>query len=133
MKAEPKLGTPDYAQGFAPEPINWIDRARVRDVGAQTCVPAGCYEDVLITEEFERDKPGAFQLKSYAPGVGNVRIGWAGPNDQDHEQLVLVAVKMLSPEELEDVRTQVLALEAHAYEISPDVYGTTPPSEPSPV
>ena len=50
MKAEPKLEAPDYSQGFAPKPINWIDRARVREMGVRTCVPAGCYENVLVTE-----------------------------------------------------------------------------------
>jgi hypothetical protein len=39
-------------------------------VGQNTCVPVECYEDVLVIEEFERNKPGAYQLKYYAPGVG---------------------------------------------------------------
>jgi hypothetical protein len=130
MKAEPKLGTPDYSQGFAPKPINWIDRARVREVGVHTCVPAGCYEDVLVTEEFEVDKPGAFQLKYYAHDVGTVRVGWAGRNEDEREVLVLTEAKVLSPEELAEVREQVLALEARAYDVSPDVYGTTPPLAP---
>ena len=129
MKTEPKLGSPDYSQGFAPKPINWIDRARVREVGVHTCVPAGCYEDVLVTEEFELDKPGAFQLKYYATGIGTVRVGWAGRNEDEQEVLVLVEARALSPNELATVRDKVLALEARAYDVSPDVYGTTPPLE----
>ena len=39
MRAEPRLGTPSYAQGYAPPPINWIDRGRVYKVGQKTCVP----------------------------------------------------------------------------------------------
>jgi hypothetical protein len=42
-------------------------------------VPGNCYDDVLVIEEFERNKPGIFQLKYYAPGVGEVRAGWRRP------------------------------------------------------
>jgi len=76
MRAEPRLKTPSYAQGYAPPPINWIDRGRVYKVGQKSCVPVDCYDDVLVIEEFERNKPGAYQLKYYAPGVGDIRVGW---------------------------------------------------------
>ncbi|MDX6534899.1 MAG: hypothetical protein QOF68_2643, partial [Gaiellales bacterium] len=56
VRADPRLGSSDYSQGFAPKPINWIDRARVYKTGAHTCVPAGCFDDVIIIEEFELDK-----------------------------------------------------------------------------
>jgi hypothetical protein len=79
MKAEPRLGTPSYAQGFAPAPLYWDDRARVYKTGVRTCVPVGCYENVLVMEEFERRKPGAFQLKYYAPDVGGVRVAGGVP------------------------------------------------------
>jgi hypothetical protein len=129
MKAEPHLGAPDYSQGYAPPPIRWIDRARVYRVGQETCVPAGCYENVLVTEEFERNKPGAFQLKFYAPGVGNVRVGWRGPKEEEKERLVLVEAVQLDPEGLAQIRREALELEARAYRISPDVYGRTPRAE----
>ena len=132
MKAEPKLGTSDYSQGFAPKPINWIDRAKVREMGVDTCVPAGCYENVLVTEEFEVDKPGAYQLKYYAEAVGTVRVGWAGRNEDEREVLVLTEATVLVGQELSDVRDAVLTLEARAFERSPDVYGLTPPSEQLP-
>src|SRR5215216_1094839 len=63
MLAEPQLGTPDYAQGFAPPPVDFTDRARVYKMGQQTCTPVECYQNVLVTEEFNPDEPGAFQLK----------------------------------------------------------------------
>src|SRR5207244_2569300 len=69
MLAEPRPGTPSYAQGWGPS-VNWSDRASVYDTGSQTCVPAACYRDVLVTDEFNRDERGAHQLKYYAPGVG---------------------------------------------------------------
>jgi hypothetical protein len=129
MKAEPQLGASSYPQGYAPPPIRWIDRARVYRVGQETCVPSGCYRNVLVTEEFERNKPGAFQLKFYAPGVGNVRVGWRGAKEKERERLVLVDAVRLGPEALAQVRHEALELEARAYRISPDVYGRTAPSE----
>ncbi|MGH3327232.1 MAG: hypothetical protein ACRDPT_05440 [Streptomycetales bacterium] len=132
MKAQPKLGAPDYAQGYAPPPINWIDRARTHRMGVRTCVPVDCYSDVLVTEEFERNKPDAFQLKYYAPGVGNVRVGWRGSKEEDKEVLKLVQLTQLGPQQMADVRNAVLRLEARAYEISKDVYGHTPPAQKGP-
>jgi hypothetical protein len=130
IKAEPQLGGPSYAQGYAPPPINWIDRARVYRIGQKTCVPTDCYEDVLVTEEFERDKPGAYQLKYYAPGVGNVRVGWRGNKEEEREKLALVELVHLDQEALAKVREQALELEKRAYEVSKDVYGRTPPARP---
>lgn len=132
MKTEPKLGAPDYEQGFAPKPINWIDRAKVLEMGVRTCVPVDCYTNVLVTEEFELDKPGAAQLKYYAEGVGTVRVGWSGRNEDEHEVLVLTEANVLSADQLARIRREVLVIEGRAYETSPDVYGTTPPSEPLP-
>jgi hypothetical protein len=124
MKAEPRLGTPAYSQGFAPAPFYWDDYGKVSKMGARTCVPAGCFEDVLVIDEFEPTKPGAFQVKYYARGVGNVRTGWRG-SDADREVLVLEKVVQLSPEALANARTRALELETRA-----SVYGRTPPAEP---
>lgn len=129
MEANPRLGNPDYAQGFAPAPINWADRSRNYKTGQRTCVPAGCYDDVLVVEEYEADKPGAAQLKYYAPGVGLVRVGWTGPKEKEREVLVLKEVRQLSATETARARTEALKVERRAYRISKDVYGTTPPSQ----
>jgi hypothetical protein len=128
MLAEPRLGEPSYSQGWGPE-VNWTDRAKVSETGQQTCVPAGCYDDVLVTDEFNRDEPGAHQLKYYAPGVGNVRVGWQGAKEEERETLELVAALHLSPQALTKIREDALAQEGRAYEISPDVYGQTSPLE----
>jgi hypothetical protein len=85
--------------------------------------------DVLVTREFSRTEPGAYQLKYYAPGVGNVRVGWGGPMEEEKEVLVLVDLVHLSPEALAKVREKVLEQEMRAYRISKDVYSQTPPSE----
>jgi hypothetical protein len=124
VKAKPQLGKPAYSMGFAPPPFFWDDFAKTFKMGQKTCVPAGCYEDVLVTDEFEPGKPGAHQLKYYAPGVGNVRTGWRG-RDADKEVLVLTKVLHLSPTALAKARTEALKLETRA-----STYGRTPSAEP---
>ena len=44
------------------------------------------------------------------------------------EELESVSVERLSAAALFDVRVAALKLGAHAYEVSPDVYGTTQPA-----
>jgi hypothetical protein len=122
----PREGTPGYAQGYAPPPISWADRGRVHKTGQKTCVPEACYGDVLVIEEFERSVPGAFQDKYYAPGVGVVRVGWRGANDDSKEVLELVDFKTLTPQEMNAARADARALEDRAYRISKDVFGSTP-------
>ena len=95
----------------------------------RTCVPESCYSDVVVIEEFEPTIPDAFQDKYYAPGVGVVRVGWRGKNDESKEVLELVDFRRLSPAEMAEVREDALALEDRAYRISADVFGQTPRSE----
>ncbi len=129
IPAEPRTGTPDYAQGFAPPPIEFNDRGVVHKTGESICVPAGCYEDVVVIAEFERGIPQAFQDKFYAPGVGVVRVGWRGKNDESKEVLELVRFTTLSPDQMAKVRADALALEERAYRISKRVWGVTPRAE----
>jgi hypothetical protein len=129
MKARPRLGGPAYSQGFAPPPVNWVDHAEVYRVGAKTCVPFDCFRGVLVTREFEPDKPEASQLKYYAAGVGNVRVGWLGAKDDSKEVLVLVKVLHLGAAAMARVRADTLKLEKRAYKIKKDVYGRTSPAE----
>lgn len=128
MQAAPQPGTPSYAEGWGPQ-VGWNDRAATYKVGERICVPVDCYKDVLVTREFSRTEPGAFQLKYYAPDVGNVRVGWGGPNEEEREVLVLVDLVQLTPEALAKVRQEVLAQDRRGYEISKDVYGHTTPAE----
>lgn len=130
IKAEPHPDGPSYSQGYAPPPLNWVDRARVYQVGQETCVPYDCFEGVLVTEEFERGKPGAFQLKFYAPGVGNVRVGWRGKNEKEQEELVLVDVIHLSEDEMAEIRELALELDSNGYRRAEGSWGQTPPAEP---
>ncbi|MCV2491971.1 hypothetical protein OF117_21725 [Geodermatophilus sp. YIM 151500] len=111
MKADPQAGDADYSQGYAPMPWSWDDRARVRDAGVRICVETGCYDDTIVVEEFEPSVPDALQLKYYARGVGNVMIGWEGPNEAEQEEMELVEVVQLTPEQLADARAAALDLE----------------------
>ena len=127
MLADPQLGTPSIYQGWGPA-VEWSDYGQVDQMGPKTCVPVDCYEDVLVIAESSLGEQGAYQLKYYARGVGNIQVGWRG-TDEVKEDLKLVEYKQLSPEDLAKVHSQVWELEKHAYEVSEDVYGQTAPAE----
>jgi hypothetical protein len=130
MRADPQLGTSSYLQGFAPA-IEFSDRAKVHQTGQRTCVPLGCYDNVLVTDEWNPLEPGdAHQRKFYAPGVGNVRVG--AVNDPEAEELVLVKLSHLDPGALAQAREEALELERRAYRVRKDVYGGTQPAEHTP-
>ena len=126
MKAEPRLATPSYSQGWGPA-VEFTDRGVVHQMGQKTCVPVDCYENVLVVAESSKAEPDAQQLKYFAPGVGNIRVGWQGEGEKTQEVLELVEVVQLSPEALAEVRAEALALEKRAYRISKEVYGSLPP------
>jgi hypothetical protein len=129
MLANPRLGSPDYAQGFAPPPIEFKDRARVYKKDQKTCVPVDCYKNVLVIEEFEQGEPGIFHLKYYAPKVGLVRVGWRGANEVEKETLALVKRQQLSSKAIAKVRREALKLDKRAYKRS-EVYRNTPRAKP---
>lgn len=120
MQADPRPGTPSYSQGLGPPPINWTDRGRVVATGRTTTVPAGTYDDVLVIEEYSEAELTAFQLKYYAPDVGNVRVGWRG-DDPSQETLVLRRVETLDAAAMDRVRADAGELEERAR-----MYGTAP-------
>lgn len=130
VKKEPQLGGPSYSQGWSPT-VPWTDRARVAQVGVNDCVPQGCYVNGIVTEEFNREEPGAVQQKYYAPGVGNTRVDFTG-TDATREQLELISVVQLDPAALAEARAKALELEKSGYQRSPDVYALTTPAEQLP-
>jgi hypothetical protein len=127
MVANPQLDVPKYYQGWGPA-VDWSDYGQIDQVGAETCVAVDCYSDVLVIAESSLGEVDAYQLKYYAPNVGEVRVGWKG-EDATQEELELIEHGQLSPEELAEINDMALELEAHAYEISNNVYGKTAPSE----
>ncbi|WP_374687094.1 hypothetical protein [Promineifilum sp.] len=129
MTAKPEVGSPSFSQGWSPS-VDFMDRGQVAEMGQETCVFTDCYKDVLIVEEFTLQEPGMFQLKYYAPGVGNVRVGWKG-SDESQEELELVDIIQLDPEAMAQIREAALQLEKEANEFSPDIYGRTTPMSTS--
>lgn len=127
IKAEPEIGGSSYSQGWGPA-VGWTDRARAVRFEDQVCVATGCYDGVLVTEETAREEQGAFQLKYYAPGIGNIKVNWSG-TDTKKEVLELVEIKQLTTEEMAAARAAALELEANAYANVPEVYGETAPME----
>jgi hypothetical protein len=125
MLANPVPG-PTYSQGWGPA-VDYTDRARVHQLGQETCVAAGCYKDVLVTDEFALDEPEARQLKYYAAGVGNVRVDWMG-RDEEKEVLSLATHVRLDAGAMAEARGQIRALDRNAYKLS-EAYAATPPVE----
>ena len=127
MPPNPQAGTPSFPQGWGPA-VDWTDRGQIVKMGDETCVPADCYQDVMIIEEFSEAEPNAYQLKYYAPGVGIVRVGWRG-EDASKENLELVEFIQLAPEQLAEARAAALALEQSAYQHDLEAYNNTPPMQ----
>ena len=129
MQAVPEVGTPSYLQGYAPK-IKFEDRAQVSKANQKTCVRAGCYQDVLVIDEWnpnEQPQDG-HQLKYHAPGVGVVRVQAQGGEEQ--ENLELIQVRHLSTDEMAKARDRVLELDKRAYQEAKSAYGKTPPAQP---
>ena len=124
MLAHPRVGTPRYVQGSAPA-IDFLDTAKVVATGQHVCVRGRCFDHVVVTDETSPlDPDSGHQLKSYAPGVGVIRISAVGGSQQ--EFLDLVSVGHLGPAGVAAARAAALALERRAYRVSKP-YRRTPP------
>jgi hypothetical protein len=130
MQAAPRLGTLSYSQGWGPA-VGWTDRATTYQMGQKVSVPAGSYEDVLVIKETARAEKDAEQLKYYAPGVGNVRVGWTGNGAKTKEILELVKIEQLDAKAQAEIREKALRLEKSAYKHSRNAYARTIPATPN--
>ena len=70
MEAQPRVED-RYNQENAPGVAQ--DMARVAGLSKSTCVPYGCFDDMLLTRETSPFDPGTVEEKLYAIGVGFVR------------------------------------------------------------
>ena len=122
-----KVGNLSFSQGYAPPPFNWTDRGRVFQIGQKVTVKAGSYNDVVVFEEFDSEHPGEVQLKYYARGVGNVKIGAAGKRGEKVEELELVKVHQLGATEFAEIRRLTIELEKRG-----SAFPMNPPMEQSP-
>jgi hypothetical protein len=124
MRADPQVGTESYVQGYAPD-IEFFDEAMVSKTGERVCVPASCYDDTLVIDEWSPlDPTSGHQLKYYAEGIGNVQIAPVGGDAR--ETLNLTSITQVSPEILAQARGAVLELDRRAYDVAPDIWADTP-------
>ena len=124
MLNEPVVGGPSYSQGRAPE-VDFADRARVIASGQHVCVKAGCFNDVLVTDEWDAlDPAGGHQIKYHAPGIGVVLIEAQGGDAQ--ETLELVRVSQLGAVGMERNRNRAIRMDRRAYRRAADVYADSP-------
>jgi hypothetical protein len=129
MKAAAEVGGPSYSEGFSPV-VPWTDRARTSQIGVRDCVPHGCFENMIVTEEFNREEPGATQQKFYAPGVGNART--ASGTGAAKESLELTKLVQLDPSALDAARGEALKLDASGIQHSREAYAQSAPIEKPP-
>jgi hypothetical protein len=127
MKADPKLKTTSYAQGWGPA-VEWTDRGQVYKTGLKVKTRAGEFSDVIVIRETSATEIGAAQLKYFARGVGNVKVGFTG-KDETQERLELVRIEKLDAAEMDKVRKKALALEKSAYEKTKTTYRFTRPAK----
>lgn len=127
--AQTRVAAASYLQGLAAK-IDFLDCARVFEMGQHVCPAGTCYDSVLVIDEWSpQDPESGHQRKFYAPGVGNVQI--AAVDDPEDETLVLAKVVQLTPQELAEARNAALALERHAFQINA-AYRATAPAERAP-
>ena len=69
MEAHPRVGD-SYDQEVAPGVAE--DKAKVLRLDGETCVPFGCFDDLLVTKEWSPLSPGEVENKYYAAGIGFV-------------------------------------------------------------
>jgi|SRR5581483_7616504 len=125
MRANPKTGTSRYTQGRSPD-IEFFDVAKVfRTDQDHVCVPTGCYNDVLVVDEWAplAQPEDGHQFKYHAPGVGVVQIVGKGGTEQ--ETLNLTRIHTLTDKEMSAATARVLVLDRHAYKLAHDVYAKT--------
>lgn len=123
MLAHPKLTSPAYIQGRAPS-IEFDDCAKVFQTGQHVCVPIGCFDNVLVTDEWAPNDPaGGHHRKYYVAGFGQIRVD--AVQDTNPEVLHVTKAVKLCPTALDEWREEALKLDGRGYKISPDVFGHT--------
>ena len=125
LQAHPRTGTPAYVQAYAPN-VDFLDCGQVVKKHQHVCVPTGCYDEVLVIDEFNPLEPpdAGHQRKSYSAGTGLVRVAAVGGDQQ--ETMDLVKIRNLSDWQLKEVNGQAMELDKRAYKVSKDVYAKTP-------
>ena len=125
MQGDPHRNTPAYVQAYAPN-VDFLDCGDVKYKHLRVCVPTGCYNDVMVIDEFNPLEPpsAGHQRKFYSAGTGLVKVTAVGGEEQ--EFMDLVKIKKLTRAELALVNAQALKLDRRGYTVSKDVYAKTP-------
>ncbi|MDQ0633829.1 hypothetical protein QFZ40_001738 [Arthrobacter pascens] len=128
MKANPRTGTAAYVQAYAPK-VDFLDCGDVFQQHQHLCVPTGCYNDVLVIDEFNPLEPpeAGHQRKFYSAGTGLVKVTAVGGEEQ--EFMDLVKIRKLSASQLSEVNRQALEQDERGYTVSRNVYAKTPKAE----
>lgn len=127
MHAGPEAGGAAYFQGWGPA-VEWNDFAQVESIDDEICIELGCFPGSITIAESSLDEEGIAQVKSYAPGIGNIEVGFRG-DDQSREEMEVVDHSPVSESDLATFRVLAKVLENSAYRVSPDAYGATAPME----
>ena len=128
MLAKPSLTGPDYVQAYAPK-VQFLDCGDVIQKNQHVCVPTGCYDDVLVIDEYNPLEPpeAGHQRKFYSKGTGLIKVTAVGGPDQ--EFMDLVSKEVLTPAQLDAVNAEALAMDERAYRVSRSVYAKTAPAQ----
>jgi hypothetical protein len=130
MRGDPQPRTPAYMQGVAPK-IGFGDTAKVLRYQQRRCVPAGCYENVLVVDETNPlDPEDGHQLKYYAAGIGNISVA-PGRGGKEREILELVRVQKLHPKALQKLNREALRFDRRAYRTVRKVWRGTDRAKPA--
>jgi hypothetical protein len=125
MLAAPAAGA-TYVEGLVPK-IDFLDVSTVVQTDAHTCVPAGCFSDVVVVDETSPlDPESGHQIKYYAPSAGLVRVGAQGGDSP--ELLTLTRAVQLSTAKQINACAAALAMDQRAYLVAA-VYRHTRPAE----
>jgi len=125
MPPTPQVGDVTM-QGYSPK-LFW-DCSRVQAVNRHRCVPTGCYDDVVLTNEWAPVAPhGGHQLKFSAQGIGTIA---ALPLGEPHPEVVnLARATCLTPAALAAIDREALAQDQRGYRVAASVYSGSPPAE----
>jgi hypothetical protein len=127
MRFAPAINTTQYEQGKAPK-AGFHDLAKVFAENQHTCIDLGCFDGVLVVDEWDPDHQpeDGHQFKYHAPGVGIIQVTARGGDEQ--ETLVATEHRTLTPEELAAANQRALELDSLAYTRAKAVYTGSPPA-----
>ncbi|MBM2812003.1 MAG: hypothetical protein HW416_2762 [Chloroflexi bacterium] len=112
-----------YHQGKALA-VDFWDCAVPIGTGQSMCVPAGCFNGVLRTNEWgPLDPAGGIQAKLYAPGTGLIKIFELG--NAAGEFLELTRIRSLGRDQREEANDQALRLDGRGYRFGGPAYAAT--------